>query len=208
MWYEATLGATEADLSWLYIQVYDGDFTFDNRTLRSANLVIVRANGGECFADDGSYGTETGYVMVVRQFLGSQVDEAAIVFDDSGDDKGRAGSLDATLAVTGTRAVWEAEYHGPGHCEGVAILDEQPIADVELDIGLDWSSDRTVVLVQKGRRGKTTEEVRWVTSVDTASGTLDGMDLSLPFGAPDWDLYWAQSLPASFSRLLPTGTFD
>jgi hypothetical protein len=210
MWYEATLGATEADLSWLYIQVYDGDFTFDNRTLRSANLVIVRASGGGCFADDdGSYGTETGYVMVVRQLLGSQVDEAAIVFDDSGDDKGRAGSLDATLAVTGTRAVWEAEYHGPGHCEGVAILDEQPIADVELDIGLDWSSERTVVLVPKGGSGKkTTEEVRWVTTVDAAAGLLDGTELSLPFGAPDEDTYWAQSLPSSWTMLLPAGTFD
>lgn len=203
MWYEATLGETEADLSWLYVQIYDGDFTFDKRTTRSANLVIVRASGGGCFPDDGSYGTETGYVMVIRQLAGSQVNEAAIAFDDP-----RAGSLDATLAVTGTRAVWEAEYHGPGSCDGVAILEEQPIPDVELDIGLGWSSERTVVLVQKGGRGKTTEEVRWVTSVDTASGTLGGMDLSLPFGTPDWDLYWAQSLPASSSKLIPAGTFD
>ena len=105
------------------------------------------------------------------------------------------------------RKVWEAEYLGPHGCDGITVLDEQPIA-MSIDIALSWSSVKTVVFVPKGKGGKTREETRWETTIDSASGTLDGVDLGLPFGEFDPLSYVAQSFSRSGSEMIPAGTFN
>lgn len=209
LFYEATLvpGSGE-ELVVLHIQAYDGEFKLGKRTTRTASVVVVQAGGGDCIADDGRYNTETGYVIVGWQLIGADEVGEAVYFETP-----RDGELNVSLPMAGTRFVWEAEHLGPGHCNGIAVIDEQSIAKT-IDLALSWSSTETVISVPKGKSGKSTEETRWRTTIDNASGSFDGVGLGLPFGP--WDpsnepvSYVAQSL--SFSRsvsiTIPTGTFD
>ncbi len=174
----------------LHIQAFDGEFELGKRDTRHAEVLVAQVGGGHCLADDGTYGTDTGHVIIGWHVSGGTAVNEGITFVSPYD-----GDLDVGLTLAGTRDIWEAEADDSGGCEGVALIDRQPI-ELDLDIALEWSSEVTPVFKNKKVAGYRVE-----TTIGRATALLDGAALALPA------TYVAQSFPRSGPVWIPTGTF-